>query len=89
MNRAESIRHNARLILQHVRGKSKAERRGIYDMLTAGPLGLMLHAISAIITAQKPMTINAGEFGGAHEDVIRSIERGARAATAKRFEIRG
>lgn len=83
MNRSESTRHNARLILQHVRGKSKAERKAIYDMLAAGPLGLMLHAISAIVAARKPITVNV--FGASGDENIRAMARaGVRNSLATR-----
>lgn len=38
MNRAQIIRHNAKIILPQVRGKSEAARRFHYAVLQAGPL---------------------------------------------------
>ena len=38
MTRSEVVRHNAKILLPRVRGKSKRERAGIYEFLRFGPL---------------------------------------------------
>lgn len=48
MNRSEIILHNARIILRHVRGKGKDERRLLYATLRFGPLGAVLIAAASI-----------------------------------------
>lgn len=107
MTRAEIIRHNAKIILGQVRGKSEPERRLHYARLQAGPLaplyaiieamidrkaeeimrGLARDAVNEVLKAQNTVTVD--DFTRAHEDILRTIERGARAATAKRFDLRG
>lgn len=85
MTRSDSIRHNARLIRLYVRGKSKAERKIIYDMLAAGPLGVMLSAIVALIEAQRPVTVKVDSFDAEFDRIQASIRSGAR----PHFDSRG
>ncbi|MBB3521106.1 hypothetical protein FHX03_000415 [Rhizobium sp. BK456] len=47
MSRGEIIRHNAKLILRNVRGKSAEERRLIFAVLRLGPLGLPLALVQS------------------------------------------
>lgn len=44
MSDKEIIRSNAKLILRHVRGKSKDERKIVYDTLRLGPWSLPIAA---------------------------------------------
>lgn len=81
MNKPEVIRHNAKLILAQVRGKSKKERREFYAILSAGPFGLMLRAVEIIMQASKPVTINVDTgFDAEYDRITTSINRGARRA---------
>lgn len=80
MNRSASIRHNAKILLGHVRGKSKAERKQIYALVAGGPLGLISHAASMIVASQQKITVVGSSFDADHEKVMQEIERGARRA---------
>lgn len=88
MNRSASIRHNAKILLGHVRGKSKAERKQIYALVAGGPLGLIAHAASMIAASQRKMTVQVSDFNADHEMVIEDIERGARRMMRKERTFR-
>lgn len=88
MNRSASIRQNARILLGHVRGKSKAERKQIYALVAGGPLGLIAHAAGLIVASQRGTRIHLEDFNSDHEKVMQEIERGARRAMRKERTFR-
>lgn len=49
MNRSEVIRHNVKIILPQVRGKSAAWRCEFYSFLMLGPIGVPLAAIAEVV----------------------------------------
>lgn len=81
MNRSASIRHNAKILLGHVRGKNKAERKQIYAMVAGGPLGLIAHVASMIVATQRRVENERDSFEAAYERVSRDVDTRAGRAT--------
>jgi hypothetical protein len=69
MTQAEIIRSNAKVILQHVRGKPPAERRKVYAELAVGPL---LIGMAGVLDVSKVM------IGDRQVRAINATFRGAR-----------
>lgn len=88
MTRSETIRHNAKILLGAVRGKSKAERQSIYRMVAGGPIGMVAHIASAIVASHTKIEAQIKDFDAEHEKVMQQIERGARSAMANEWRFR-
>lgn len=53
MTSSNMIRHNAKIILPMVRGKSVLQRRELYARLALGPIGIPLMMIANLLTAPR------------------------------------
>ncbi|WP_311272181.1 MULTISPECIES: hypothetical protein [unclassified Rhizobium] len=88
MNRSAIIRHNAKLIREHVRGKTKSERKAIYALIAGGPLALVAQVASMLVKAHTEVNIEVQSHGADYDRIVRSIEQGARARSANDHRFR-
>ena len=58
MNRSASIRHNAKILLGHVRGKSKADRWNCYANLMLGYLGPVSRVLQVWVNEKSAFEVN-------------------------------
>lgn len=86
MNRSNTIRHNARIILPQVRGKSKSERKQIYAIL-AGPLGIIAYLAAAIVAAQTKAKVEVRMTDEDADHIMRDFMRGTPVRLGQRFRL--